>query len=124
MADLATETGRAAANAAFAAATTSGAVFGALTASGKALLQSILNGFGAGIEVVTGSASIFAQLVQDLAQVDRKVFQSFDKVYESVIKATFGFFLNPLIAGVPLPELREENVYGAFSGEPCRRMKS
>jgi hypothetical protein len=116
--DLTDEAKQAAINAALIAATTGAGVFTAVKQSGKAALESIFNGFYGLREFTSGTAAVFAQLVQDLANVDRNVFKSFDDVYESIIKATYGFFLNPLVVGFPLPELREENVYGAFSDQP------
>ncbi|MBB19667.1 MAG: hypothetical protein CMP20_09430 [Rickettsiales bacterium] len=116
--DLSDDAKQAAITAAFIAATTGAGVFAAVGESGKAALNSIISAFYGVKTFTSGTVAVFAQLVQDLADVDRKVFESFDSVYESIIKATYGFFLNPLIAGIPLPELREENVYGAFAGEP------
>jgi len=114
---LSEEAQQAAVTAAKALATAPTGLFSVLKESGRAALLSLLSAFRGGKEFVSGTAAVFAELVNDLAQVNRRVFESFDKVYESIIKATYGFFLNPLITGAPLPTLREGNVYGAFGSD-------
>ena len=69
-------------------------------------------------QAVSGQAVILSKWFTDTSNGDKEVFEQYQRIYDTVVKALYSFYLNPLVTGAPIPELSSENVFSAFEEDP------